>query len=268
MPQTFLHTEIYTCFSNPGRKAYVTQLGSVIGNAEYHYKKRNLARYLVDYIVRGRGYVQVADERHAVEAGDLVFMKKDIAVDYGSDETDPYEKLWFAADGRLVDAMADCYLGGRELVIVGEGSPDTYRALEAILTDGHDEAKIAAVLLDFFIRLGDYAKKSSGRPTLAERLLGYLDEHAGERMPLDALAAQFHVSKRHLLRVFKEKYGTTPTAYQCEQRLRAAARWLAETDYTVGEIAERLGYCDQSFFSTAFKKQYGMYPMAWRSKNS
>ena len=56
----------------------------------------------------------------------------------------------------------------------------------------------------------------------------------------------------------------TPGAYQCEQRLQAAARYLTETELSVGAIAAELGYCDQSFFSTAFKKHFGVYPLAWR----
>ena len=32
-------------------------------------------------------------------------------------------------------------------------------------------------------------------------------------------------------------------------------------------IAEELGYCDQSFFSTSFKRRFGVYPLAWRELN-
>lgn len=33
----------------------------------------------------------------------------------------------------------------------------------------------------------------------------------------------------------------------------------------VHHLTRELGYCDQRFFSTAFKKRFGMYPLAWRN---
>ena len=46
----------------------------------------------------------------------------------------------------------------------------------------------------------------------------------------------------------------------------AAERYLSETQFSIGEIASVLGFADQSFFSTAFKKKYGVYPTAYRKK--
>ena len=69
-----------------------------------------------------------------------------------------------------------------------------------------------------------------------------------------------------MLRVFKEKFGVTPGAYHSEIRLVAAERYLSETQFSIGEIASVLGFADQSFFSTAFKKKYGVYPTAYRKK--
>ena len=50
-------------------------------------------------------------------------------------------------------------------------------------------------------------------------------------------------------------------------KLDAARRYLSETELSVGEIAARLGYCDQSYFSASFRKTFGAYPTKWRSEN-
>ena len=37
------------------------------------------------------------------------------------------------------------------------------------------------------------------------------------------------------------------------------------TDLSVTEIARKLGFCDQSYFSACFKKKYGNYPSIYRN---
>lgn len=260
----------YICFSNRGRKAYITHLARLSPGINYHMKKTRIARHLIDYVESGRGYVEYRGERYEVEEGDMIFIKKDIAVNYGSNAAEPYGKLWFACDGPLTDALCETYLAGRELIIVKNTAPDAWYALAEVLGDGgHDESRIGHILLDFFRKLGEHCADSdgnTGKPGLAEQIRECLEDDDERFDTLDGLAAHFHISKRHLSRVFRERYGVPPIAYRCERRLNAAARYLTETGFTVAEIASRTGYSDQSQFSTAFKKHFGQYPMEYRKK--
>ncbi len=45
-----------------------------------------------------------------------------------------------------------------------------------------------------------------------------------------------------------------------------AARLLRYTDLTVGEVAFRVGFGDQLYFSRAFKRHYGEAPMSYRAR--
>lgn len=62
--------------------------------------------------------------------------------------------------------------------------------------------------------------------------------------------------------------GQTLGAYHINSWLIAASRYLTETSHPVGEIADLLGDGGQIFFPAAFKKQYGVYPLAYRTKNT
>lgn len=255
------------------RCGYIVQIGRVVPRPGYAQHKRGLGRHLIDYVVRGRGYVTCRGKTYPVGEGDLIYLRKGIDVDYGTDKAEPYEKLWLSADGPLIDAFAECYLAGEEMVI-RKGSGEPFQKLMEILSsdNGGGKQQSMHVMLDLFMSLGRHSEQDvSGRGEhtgLAPKLRHYIDTHIAERFTLDDLAEHFHLSKRQLIRIFKAKYGETPGAYHCRTRLVAASRYLAETECTVGEVAARLGYCDQSFFSTAFKKQFGMYPLAWRAKNT
>jgi AraC-like DNA-binding protein len=51
-----------------------------------------------------------------------------------------------------------------------------------------------------------------------------------------------------------------------EQRLEAAKHALLQTDYTLDEIANHLGYSEQSSFGRAFKRWTNLTPQAFRDQ--
>ena len=267
--QEFRDNYIYLCFTNTGRKIYVTHLAELEPGGHYHYQKKQIPRHLIDYVKSGRGYAEVRGVRYEVEAGDLIYIKKDISVNYGADENDPYGKLWFACDGALTDALCEIYLDGRELIILKNTTPDTRHALKNELSGGvHNEERIGHILLDFFRNLGSHCHEENRTESgLAEEIKECLDSKEERFSTLHGLSEHFHLSARHLSRIFREHYGIPPIAYRCQKRLHASARYLTETDLSIAEIAVRTGYIDQSRFSAAFKKHFGIYPTEYRRKN-
>ena len=249
---------------------YITQYGRVQPCPEYAMNRR-LSRHLIDYIVSGSGYVEYDGREYQVREGDLVYMRKGLTLCYGADQNDPYDKLWIGADGPVVDAMAELYLGGRDIVVIHGYSNELFTKLKnEFNTIGYDERVIMHTLLNLFLTLGgvEEQREYNKHSELAVKIKNYIDRRINERLSLDEAAEYFHVSKRHLIRVFKERFEMTPGAYHNLLRLETATHYLTNTKRSVGEIAAALGYCDQSFFSTAFKKQYGVYPLAYRAQNS
>jgi AraC-like DNA-binding protein len=55
-------------------------------------------------------------------------------------------------------------------------------------------------------------------------------------------------------------YGTTVFCFLHSLRMRQAHRMLQETEFSINEISERIGYSRQSAFSAAFKREYGFSP--------
>lgn len=72
----------------------------------------------------------------------------------------------------------------------------------------------------------------------------------------------------YVRRLFKAELGETPFGYMTHLRLSQARRMLVyDSAYRVEEIAERCGFADAFYFSTAFKKRYGTSPSVYRKKN-
>ncbi len=79
-------------------------------------------------------------------------------------------------------------------------------------------------------------------------------------------AALSNVSEVYFRRLFREKFGISPSAYLIRERLAKASEYLRYTDNSVSEIAELTGFIDTSYFIRRFKKQFGETPLAYRNK--
>jgi len=81
---------------------------------------------------------------------------------------------------------------------------------------------------------------------------------------VSALAEKADLSVQHLGRLFRRYTELSPKAYIVRQRMNAACRLLLETDMSVGDIAERLGYANRTAFWHQFKQHTGSTPAQYR----
>jgi AraC-like DNA-binding protein len=84
------------------------------------------------------------------------------------------------------------------------------------------------------------------------------------RLTIGEVAHRMGVHRVHLARAFRQYFDCTPGAFVRACRFEAACRLLERPDYSLAEVAQRVGYCDQSQFTRAFKRSSGYAPGAWR----
>ena len=117
--------------------------------------------------------------------------------------------------------------------------------------------------------LEPYDKKSKNLPEtrknpLSEEICEYLHDHLCEKVTLDMLSEHFHFGKVYLCDVFKKHMGVTIISYHTDLKISEAKRLLRETDSTVTEIADILGFESQSYFTRCFKNRTGYPPQNFR----
>ncbi|MER6605251.1 helix-turn-helix domain-containing protein [Streptomyces sp. NPDC000927] len=93
----------------------------------------------------------------------------------------------------------------------------------------------------------------------------WLDQNLSARYDLSALAQEFHVSTRTMLRRFGDEAGETPLAYLQTVRVRRARHLLETTDKTVASIAADVGYLDPGAFGGIFARHTGRRPGEYRA---
>jgi len=89
-------------------------------------------------------------------------------------------------------------------------------------------------------------------------------KHPTRDWPLDELAAAVGMSLRNFSAAFNKQVGCPPRQFLIRQRLQMASVLLSESDLTISEIAEQVGYSDFYYFSRLFRKKTGMSPSRYR----
>jgi AraC family transcriptional regulator len=89
---------------------------------------------------------------------------------------------------------------------------------------------------------------------LVADLEAFITAHADQDIPLDALAARFRTSRRHITRLFREGTGLSIGEFQQRVRYKDACRLLAETDLPIGEVAFRVGFGSGAALAHAMRR--------------
>ncbi len=89
-------------------------------------------------------------------------------------------------------------------------------------------------------------------------------QHMEQRVTIEALSKQYLINPTTLKSAFKAVYGTSLAAHVKKHRMEQAAKLLRETDMSIAEIAQAVGYDSQSKFSTAFKAFFDVLPREYR----
>lgn len=93
---------------------------------------------------------------------------------------------------------------------------------------------------------------------------GLLTADLKNRYTIEELSLKFHINQTTLKTVFKKVFGQSLAAYMKEYRIKRAMEYLTQSNRSISEIAEQVGYENQSKFTQAFKDITGTLPRDYR----
>lgn len=255
---------------------HVVGAGIVYPDRHYGFEKVRDC-HIFEYIVHGTGHIKSDGKVYKLSAGDCVIGRQGIAVNYFSDKEQPYIKLWFSVTGSYVDSLLDSF-GFKEAVTVVSASLQS--KFEIILSDLEcgrvSHVDMAHRLLDICFTVkdavsmaealdGEKVAERKEKLSEASHIKAYIDTYINLDVSLEKIASHFGTSKKKIIDIFKRDMGMTPHSYVKKERLACAKRMLEGTDSSITEIAQAAGFCEQSYFSSEFKKAFGSYPTEYRA---
>lgn len=146
----------------------------------------------------------------------------------------------------------------RRSVSTSETPPQMYRIKAEI-------GIIISYVLDNLADILDVPKSDSNNHLdLYAKIENYLYLNYEKKLTLESLAAHLSYSRTHMRRIMDACYGMPFTKKLREIRLEAAKKYLAETELSVDEIAEKCGYETRQGFESMFLKYVGTTPNKYR----
>jgi len=118
----------------------------------------------------------------------------------------------------------------------------------------------------YIFQIMNGARDSQTRKAI-ERVHSFLeDNYADKHLSLQQVADHTGFSKNYLSNLFKQETGTTIWNYLVDFRMKKAREMLLNTDLKMYEIADRLGYSEQIYFSRIFKERCGLSPSEFKKR--
>lgn len=260
----------------PGTFPKAFRISHTFDNPTWHYAI-HVHRDLVEliYVAGGTADIVIGKQRYQAKKGDILFAQAGQPHSISSQPDDPSD-VWtlMAADVHF----ATPYEGNLVTMHTqsGERAPVIHQMLEQIqaLSDELDNGGqvvcdyLCAGLVALFRDMLSHASVTFDQepPTLAAKVLRYLDQNYNQDIDLKALEQMFFLSASHISREFRNEYHISPINYVIDKRLSEAKWLLVTTDISVQEISLQMGYENVYYFIRLFTKRVGFSPVDYRTR--
>lgn len=145
-----------------------------------------------------------------------------------------------------------------------EDSSQMIEAVEAIYQAGSLDAicKIAEKCIRDFEQ--DCLQTKSNVRNDVDQIKQYITGHMNEDLSIDKLASRVYLSQGYLSYIFKKETGMTISRYIKKCRMEKAQKLLKNSNLKIGEICEKLGFSNVSYFCQSFREYCGVSPERYR----
>ncbi len=272
------------------RKINVVMFGRVSYKAGYWHKGRSLRNNLLLYLNEGALDIRIKDTVYSAKAGDVVLVPEntfymplkssgcsyyffhfeaEAAPEYAacSKAVNAIDKscegFSYFFNGDLDYAVKIPYLCTPLNTVTLHSVLKRAEALD-LLNNGCEKIRLDLYFRQFIAELEcDKASKASINPTI-KRILGFISQNIGNNISLSDIANRFNLSKSYIARLFKRELNITAGEYILKQKMDTACALLINTDMSILEISEHLGFSSQYYFSNVFAKDIGSAPTVFR----
>ncbi len=247
-------------------KIYSIGFSDEIEVTRYGPGRRN--QYIIHYVISGRGFYN----SNPVLPGQGFLIYPGQSEEYFSDTDDPWSFLWVISDDDGMKEIFKRYNADADTLIFDYGEISEVKKIANEVISKKQSVLDSLEILELFLKLGNshlskenYHNKSSSDVYL-DFCVNFVEANMYKNIRVDELTALLGVSQPYLYKIFKRRFNMSPKEYIIYCKIHYAKKLLKETDMSVTQISNSVGYDDVLAFSRIFSQREKISPQKFREQ--
>lgn len=247
--------------------------------------------YELYYLIEGSGAYHIDGKEFSIKKGNLVVLNKNLIHRTFYEPDQAHERFLIEFKSNRITQQLEKFLNlelnnfFQKYTGIYFVEPDQQLQIldlfKTILTEtqqktDHYQQVIALKLTELFLTIMRLERSYSGdkhenplkstKERLVQKAIVFIHQHLTEEIQLQSIANALYVNKSYLSRVFKESTTLTTSEYINLERIRIAKRYLKISSLSIEEVAQDVGYRQNSYFIKVFKKYTELTPLQYRKQ--
>ena len=223
--------------------------------------------YYLIYITDGQLSFDIDGNEHIAKKGSAIIFPPNYLYKYRGSSTTRY--LYAHFTGSYADKFVEeCGFDNLPCIIENDFNIEIQNKFNLLintflLNESLSIQRCACLLQEILIDIYK-DNKDKANSSLLKASLKYIHSFFTSKIEIPYLASLENLSNSRYVAVFKNQTGKSPNEYIIDLRLQLAKNLLDNTNMSIRQISESIGYNDQYFFSRLFKKHLGVSPQQYR----
>ena len=216
-------------------------------------------------VTEGTGYLQCRDQSITMTPGNIYVIPAGLRFSYSCEEG--FSKTYFHICLPLPNG-SDLFEGIDKCLCFSD--PEAVTAVTGCLHSDElrDIIRIRAVLYDLVFRCVEHspAQAPGSYSDHIVKAMEYIEANLSFPLSAGQVADALLIPPERLRKTFRAETGIPMGKYIHNRLMAKAELEVRRGEFSVQEISQRLGFCDQFYFSRCFSKEYGLSPVKYRQK--
>lgn len=220
------------------------------------------------YVKDGSGYLIYRNERIELKPGQVYLIPAECEFDYSCD--DYLEKIFFHIYINTLERY-DLLSNVKKICIIPFELAEFEELKKCLETD--DYLRLIKLKLIIYETIYKMSEKYNFRTVPikqysegVKKAMEYIHRHTRISLSTEIVSEKLFISKSKLRKDFKKETGVSIGKYIDDMVFFKAKRLLNKGFLSINEISQKLGFCDQFYFSRRFKERYNQPPSEYRKQ--
>lgn len=235
----------------------------VQGKSIHSFPKHSHKAFCIGIVLHGKMKLNLKNQEYLLEKNNVYFIPPYIEHKIAAINKSEYRYIVICIQNNFIKK----YISGnlRNYIYIGEELGEKIKGIYKEFNSAKDykklESNIEQILMENTELMTNSIRKINHEAVISA--VNFIHQHIYEPFKIEKISDYTHISKYHLLRLFKSQMGVAPYQFYLQQKVKKIKQELLKEQPTAC-LAYNLNFSDQSHLCNIFKRHVGITPMQFK----